>query len=66
MACAKTYRVCVCVMLVFGLVFRRLSGYCTVRSCVVTGTLVVEAVSAFFDAEAAFWLCFSFDAHFCI
>lgn len=27
MACAKTYRVCVCVMLVFGLVFRRLSGY---------------------------------------
>ncbi len=66
MACAKMYRVCVCVMLVSELVFRRLSGCCTVRSCVVTGILVVEAVSPFIDAEAAFWLCLAFDARFCI
>ncbi len=51
-------------MLVSGLVFRRLSG--CVRSCVVTGTLVIEGVSPFIDAEAAFWLCLSFDALFCI
>jgi len=53
---------CVCVMLVCELVFRRLSGCCTVRSCVVTGTLVVEAVSAFIDAEAAVGYAF-LDAH---